>query len=379
MYFFRLIAGVLLTAAVSFGAQAQCSLANPSACGSPGINNLAVGGYVNAFQIGTYTNTQMNTPYTFLLNGINIATEFAATQGGTNHATQSLVSGVSISSGSTVAMGGPLAVYGNNYSTSTNLVGIFDNVRALANGVEIFGRNTSLTDSNFNATVVGEEMDIECANAGTACIGMNFEGVFPNQTPTNQGIGVQVAAISTYPWSTAFQSATGAAVIGLALNPATNGANADGQSIRLYSKDGTSTLHLCAIQNLHGASSAQLNLTCQTTGDTISFSSELVMNANLALNGSTFYNGGTAIAFPASGILAGTTDTQTLTNKSISANEINSGTLTLVNTPQFASSATGVGTQTFVNSPCTTSLTNEQWVPVTITGQSGTWYFPTCH
>ena len=114
MYFFRLIAGVLLTAAVSFGAQAQCSLANPSACGSPGINNLAVGGYVNAFQTGTYTNTQMNTPYTFLLNGINIATEFAATQGGTNHATQSLVSGVSISSGSTVAMGGPLAVYGNN-------------------------------------------------------------------------------------------------------------------------------------------------------------------------------------------------------------------------------------------------------------------------
>lgn len=43
----------------------------------------------------------------------------------------------------------------------------------------------------------------------------------------------------------------------------------------------------------------------------------------------------------------------------------------------FASSTTGAGTQTFTNSPCT-GLTTEQWIPVAITGQTGTWYVPAC-
>lgn len=58
---------------------------------------------------------------------------------------------------------------------------------------------------------------------------------------------------------------------------------------------------------------------------------------------------------------------------------IPTGTLTfrLGGEIQYASSTTGAGTQTFLNSPCT-GLTSEQWIPVTITGQTGTWYIPTC-
>ena len=44
---------------------------------------------------------------------------------------------------------------------------------------------------------------------------------------------------------------------------------------------------------------------------------------------------------------------------------------------KVASSTTGAGTQTFINSPCT-GMTTEQWVPVGITGQTGTWYVPAC-
>jgi hypothetical protein len=45
--------------------------------------------------------------------------------------------------------------------------------------------------------------------------------------------------------------------------------------------------------------------------------------------------------------------------------------------PYPAPTTTGTGTQTFTNSPCTT-LTTEDWVPVTLTGKTGTWYIPAC-
>jgi hypothetical protein len=45
--------------------------------------------------------------------------------------------------------------------------------------------------------------------------------------------------------------------------------------------------------------------------------------------------------------------------------------------PQWPSSTTGAGTQTFLNSPCT-GLTTEQWIPVQITGQTGPWYIAAC-
>jgi hypothetical protein len=49
----------------------------------------------------------------------------------------------------------------------------------------------------------------------------------------------------------------------------------------------------------------------------------------------------------------------------------------LATAPQFHSSSTGAATQTFTNSPCT-GLTTEQWIPVAINGQSGTWFVPAC-
>lgn len=42
-------------------------------------------------------------------------------------------------------------------------------------------------------------------------------------------------------------------------------------------------------------------------------------------------------------------------------------------------STTGSTTQTYTNSPCTTSATTAQWIPVLVPGQTGTWYIPACH
>lgn len=47
------------------------------------------------------------------------------------------------------------------------------------------------------------------------------------------------------------------------------------------------------------------------------------------------------------------------------------------NNPKFRTSSTGAGVQTFTNSPCTT-LNTEQYIPVEITGQSGTWFIAAC-
>jgi hypothetical protein len=47
--------------------------------------------------------------------------------------------------------------------------------------------------------------------------------------------------------------------------------------------------------------------------------------------------------------------------------------------PVFGNSVSGSGsTQTFTNSPCT-GTTTEQWIPVQIYGTAGgTWYIPAC-
>lgn len=53
------------------------------------------------------------------------------------------------------------------------------------------------------------------------------------------------------------------------------------------------------------------------------------------------------------------------------------GVMTLSAQPVYASSSTGAGVQTFTNSPCS-GLTTARWIPVSITGQSGTWNVPAC-
>lgn len=89
--------------------------------------------------------------------------------------------------------------------------------------------------------------------------------------------------------------------------------------------------------------------------------------------------GGTILAITTNGSGTITGITSTAQEPPITAVTIKGGTqqVNFVQPFQTAASSTGVGTETFTNSPCT-GLTTEQWVPVKISGQSGTWFLPAC-
>lgn len=85
-------------------------------------------------------------------------------------------------------------------------------------------------------------------------------------------------------------------------------------------------------------------------------------------------HGGSSLAMQ---ILGGAAASTNLMKLDLSGNLTLGGAIVLAGQPTFASSTTGVGTQTFTNSPCV-GLTTAQWIPVTITGQTGTWNIPAC-
>lgn len=103
------------------------------------------------------------------------------------------------------------------------------------------------------------------------------------------------------------------------------------------------------LSDLNNAGTARTNLGLGTAavGNTgTSGATVPLLNGNNTYSGTsnftgTFEIGGVTETFPASGILVGTTDTQTLTNKSIAASEVNSGTLAAARLPLATALAVG--------------------------------------
>lgn len=89
--------------------------------------------------------------------------------------------------------------------------------------------------------------------------------------------------------------------------------------------------------------------------------------------------GGSAINTSSAGSGVQTAATATAQEPPITAMTIKGATqqVNFAQPFQTTSSTTGAGTATFTNSPCS-GLTTEQWVPIKINGQSGTWYVPAC-
>ena len=89
--------------------------------------------------------------------------------------------------------------------------------------------------------------------------------------------------------------------------------------------------------------------------------------------------GGTILAITTNGSGTITGTTATSQQPPIIAMTIKGGTqqINFAQPFQLSSSTTGAGTETFTNSPCS-GLTTEQWAPVKIAGQTGTWFIPAC-
>lgn len=248
---------------------------------------------------GVFTNTQMNQPFTFIMNNLDLASEFAATQGTVNHATQVLSIGVQIPSGATASQAGPIGAYVNDLSPASNAVGVFINCRGLAAQVQCFGINESVTDTDVPAAeggtgnsyplnaLIANESDIECANLMTACVGYNMIGIFPNGSPGRFGYAYQASAFgSFYPWQVGFNCATGATVLCMDISPVNSNTPSNSQPIQFVVTAGDNSTPVCSMSALAGASTGSLNLVCQDGG--IQFGSPVTTFANFTIGSPLF-------------------------------------------------------------------------------------------
>lgn len=99
-----------------------------------------------------------------------------------------------------------------------------------------------------------------------------------------------------------------------------------------------------AVSSVTGTSG---QITASPTTGAVILSLPSTITPNLTFSGTVNHSGpfqvsGTAQTFPASGLLVGTTDTQTLTGKSIAGSEINSGTVAATFLPTASAAAFGV-------------------------------------
>jgi hypothetical protein len=183
----------------------------------------------------------------------------------------------------------------------------------------------------------------------TACGSPGFNNV---AVGGNASIGGTLGVTGTAAFSGA---GTGLMVV----NNASIGGNLTVGSLTLSSLNNTPIGNITpstgAFTTLTASGAATFNTTLGVTG--FSTLTGGIKSNSLDSIGSTFTLGGTS----ATAINVGNSGSNTTL----------AGTLTL------ATSTTGAATQTFTNSPCS-GLTSERWVPVAITGQTGTWYVPAC-
>jgi len=138
------------------------------------------------------------------------------------------------------------------------------------------------------------------------------------------------------------------------------------------------TLTAPAVATLHLGAVDAASPVAQTLGiQNVIAGTTNTSGVNATITGSLSTGSGISgdIIFQTGGTGAGAT----VQNSEVTALTIKGATqqVNFANPFQTSSSTTGAGTETFTNSPCT-GLTTEQWVPIKISGQSGTWYIPAC-
>jgi hypothetical protein len=137
----------------------------------PGTLQSASVAFANS---GVFTNTQMNDPFTAVINGINFNTEYQALQGN-NTSTEGFASGVAIPSTSTAHQADGIAGFINNSSTLTNGVGGYFQARCLANSTACWGSNIVSGDGPALTSVTLYGLEVDAAPLSNAA---SYAGVF---------------------------------------------------------------------------------------------------------------------------------------------------------------------------------------------------------
>ncbi len=122
---------------------------------------------------GVFTNTQMNTNLSVLLNSCNPSTEYQAVQGGNND-TEGLTACIATPATATVHQSSPLAGFNNNKSTTTAAVGLYGECRSTANNVGCIGGNLVVSDDGVatGASLTSMELDFNILNTTSTGTGL---------------------------------------------------------------------------------------------------------------------------------------------------------------------------------------------------------------
>ena len=107
-----------------------------------------------------------------------------------------------IPSASTAYQANIFGAYGQNYSTTTALVGPFSLIECLVNGAKCYGSNHSVIDSangginSYASTLVGQEIDLVAYNTSTTGNGSNIQFWAASSSPQFNGYQVSLSGVS---------------------------------------------------------------------------------------------------------------------------------------------------------------------------------------
>lgn len=255
------------------------------------MDRINTKGIINIPPSPIFTDTQMNLYMQSLLNGINPATEFQATQG-IHSDTEAGTFGIAVPNSATVLQASAVAGYVSNNSPLTNAVAGYFNSQCLSANTACWAINPILQDSANTGIKLLNEFDYNVKNANTQVSGL-ATGVFTAQPAAATAWEVGKPAGGGL-WVQGFLCDTGATLPAngyscIKISPIGNGVNQQSQEVTFVSNDPVSGTHIYALFEdasgnlIFNGTSAQSKLT--VNGDYIPARSFTSPTANPAQSG----------------------------------------------------------------------------------------------
>lgn len=282
-----------------------------------------------------------------------------------------------ISSSGLITANGGVAVTGGNTFTAFSGGGLFVESAANNDNYYIFDNSGTFTLQHsgttfFTATSFNYAYSIVNTGSANTLVVDNAGTVSNASTQSSLQISLSAAANTSLLFQLAGGASpnvlinTGSNVSGMAISPAGYLTVSSGGSNNIFINPGST---ISVLGSSDGSSAVNVSIHVQNivAGNANTASGTLTIQGALSNGSGT----GGDIIFTTTNNSAGSG----VQNTASEAIRFTAGTHNI----KFRTSSTGASTQTFTNTPCSTSLTTAQWIPVEITGQSGTWFIPACH
>lgn len=195
---------------------------------------------------GTFTDTVWSAALNGSVNSGSAQTIYQNIQG-THYTANGVTGAVAVSGGSTIQ--GANGVFGvvQNSATGTNAVGVQGYAVSLVASAPVWGFNGLAKSTVGQATtLIGNEVDTNCNNAGDTCLGMSVGGNSAAQPGTAEAYTVNSLGTGVV-WIDGFACQSGAAQTCLSVGLLGSGNNIPSQYISLFGRDSGGTLRVDTI------------------------------------------------------------------------------------------------------------------------------------